>query len=74
MKHAAYVMVPIDEPPAVLPGGKPTSRADGMRTLSVNIPAQQHKTLRRLAAETDRTMQDLVSEALEDLFNKLDSN
>lgn len=49
--------------------GKPPSRA-GKRAIGAHFEPNVQRQLRILAAEMDRTTQDLIGEALNDLFRK----
>ena len=46
----------------------------GKRTVSAHFEPTVARQLRVLAAETDRTIQDLIAEALNDLFRKHDKS
>jgi len=46
------------------------STREGTRAVAAHLPPEYRKTLKRLAADTDRSVQDLVAEALDDLFAK----
>ena len=43
---------------------------DGTRLVGTHLPAPVHRQLRMLAANEDRTMQSLLTEALNELFAK----
>ncbi len=43
----------------------------GKKRVTLAITPDEHKRLKRLSADTDRTIEQLMKEALDDLFSKL---
>jgi hypothetical protein len=53
-------------------GGKPYYAATrvGMKRLTVVVEPEEHRRVKRLSADTDRSIEDLMREALADLLSK----
>lgn len=43
---------------------------EGMKRVTVAVPPEEHRRLKRLAVDTGRSIEDLMREALADLFAK----
>jgi Ribbon-helix-helix protein, copG family len=52
--------------------GKPYFAAtrEGLKRITVSVDPDEHKKLKRLAVDADRSIEDLMREALADLFAK----
>lgn len=65
---------PTKEPslPAERSEGKPYFAATraGMKRLTVVVEPEEHRRVKRLSADTDRSIEDLMREALTDLLTK----
>jgi len=65
---------PIKEPPlsAERPEGRPYFAATraGMKRLTVVVEPEEHRRVKRLSADTGRSIEDLMREALTDLLTK----
>jgi len=63
---------PIAEAVAVPPEGKRYHAATraGMKRLTVVVEPEDHRRVKRLSADTDRSIEDLMREALADLLAK----
>jgi hypothetical protein len=53
-------------------GGKPYFAATrvGLKRITVAVDPEEHRRLKRLSADTGRSIEDLMREALADLFGK----
>lgn len=70
---ASADVVALPPPPAVVKAAAKSSEVPsrrGKRSVSGHFDPAVQRQLRILAAETDRTTQDLIGEALNDLFRK----
>lgn len=71
----APVAVLVPAPAVSLPetGKKPYFAAtrEGMKRVAVSLPPEEHRRLKRLAVDAGRSIEDLMREALADLFNKV---
>lgn len=58
--------------PTERPEGKPYSAATraGMKRLTVVVEPEEHRRVKRLSVDTDRSIEDLMREALADLLTK----
>jgi hypothetical protein len=66
----ATVAAPVDGAPvAKAPAGRAPSRA-GQRAVTLYVRPEAHKQLRLLAVDAGSSVQDLMTEALNDLFRK----
>lgn len=66
------VLVPPQAPPAPTKTPKPYFAAtrEGMKRVAVSLPPEEHRRLKRLAVDTERSIEDLMREAVADLFAK----
>ena len=72
--QTSAAVVALVEPSAVAPRAaasttRPPSR-EGQRAVTVYVKPEAHKQLRLLAVDTGASVQDLMTEALNDLFRK----
>ena len=71
VQQKPLTIVPVqDAPPAPLERQPVAPSRIGKRSVSAHFEPNVARQLRMLAAETDRTVQDLIGEALNDLFRK----
>lgn len=59
--------------PASIPeasGGRDRLDRIGMKRLTVVVEPEEHRRVKRLSADTDRSIEDLMREALGDLLSK----
>lgn len=71
----AAAMRNMEEPTPMAPAAAPVSaaqarRREGTRIVSGHFAIPVHRQLRLLAVQEDRTLQDLLAEAISDLFAK----
>lgn len=62
-------------PPAQVHEAKPAkpyfaATREGMKRVTVAVPPEEHRRIKRLAVDTGRSIEDLMREALADLFAK----
>jgi hypothetical protein len=72
MKSVSGVPAPLRPPPERAGEAKPYFAAtrEGMKRITVAVSPAEHKKLKRLAVEVERSIEDLMREALADLFEK----
>ncbi len=51
-------------------GGFRAKTREGMKRLTVVVPPEEHRRVKRLSADTDRTIEDLMREALAALLER----
>jgi hypothetical protein len=63
---------PAPTPPRAAPEGKPYFAAtrEGLKRITVAVDPEEHKKLKHLAVDVGRSIEELMREALADLFAK----
>lgn len=56
--------------PATSEEAKPTTAREGLKLVGAHVPMEAARKFARIAADLNRTKQDLLLEALEDFFAK----
>lgn len=66
----AVLVPPPATPEPIAPKKYFAATREGMKRVTVAVPPEEHRRLKRLAVDTERSIEDLMREALADLFAK----
>lgn len=68
--HPEGAAVTLDTSAATAASGYRAKTREGMKRLTVVVPPAEHRRVKRLSADTDRSIEDLMREALAALLEK----